>query len=51
MEKILVAPSKEAVRQFMQQRLAERRPPPDVQTIRRQLGWELQAATREAAKR
>ncbi len=46
MDKIIKTPSKESVRQFMQQRRTEQRPPPDVQTIRRQLGWELLAAAR-----
>ncbi|MBB3121641.1 hypothetical protein [Pseudoduganella violacea] len=34
-------PSKEAVRHWMQTRVEERRPPPDPQQIRRELGWEL----------
>jgi hypothetical protein len=34
-------PSKESVRQWMQTRLAERLPPPDLKQIRRELGWEL----------
>lgn len=34
-------PSKESVRQWLQTRLAERLPPPDLQQIRRELGWDL----------
>ena len=34
-------PSKESVRLWMRARLAQRRPPPDPQQIRRELGWEL----------
>lgn len=41
METLIKAPSKETVRQYMQQRQAEHSPPPDLQAIRRQLGWEL----------
>lgn len=41
MDTLIKAPSKETVRQYMQQRQAEHSPPPDLQAIRRQLGWEL----------
>jgi|GEM_PF-699491 len=34
-------PSKEAVRQWLQSQLEARRPPPDPQQIRRELGWEM----------
>jgi hypothetical protein len=34
-------PSKEAVRQWLRKKLEERRPPPDPQQIRRELGWDL----------
>lgn len=34
-------PSKEQVRQFMEQRRAEHTPPPAPGDIRRQLGWEM----------
>jgi hypothetical protein len=34
-------PSKEQVRQFMQQRLVEHKPPPSPQEIREQLGWAM----------
>jgi hypothetical protein len=34
-------PSKESVRQWLQGRIGQRRPPPDPQQIRRELGWEL----------
>ena len=34
-------PSKESVRQWLQNQIVGRRPPPDPQQIRRELGWEL----------
>jgi hypothetical protein len=34
-------PSKESVRQWLHARIEQRRPPPDPQQIRRELGWEL----------
>ena len=34
-------PSKEAVRYWLQSRQEERRPLPDPQQIRRELGWEM----------
>ena len=34
-------PSKESVRQWLRQQLELRRPPPDPQQIRRELGWDL----------
>lgn len=34
-------PTKEAVRQWLQNKLVERRPPPDPQQIRRELGWDM----------
>jgi hypothetical protein len=34
-------PSKESVRQWLAARVAQRRPPPDPQQIRRELGWDL----------
>jgi glycosyltransferase A (GT-A) superfamily protein (DUF2064 family) len=34
-------PSKQAVREWLQARLAVRSPPPDPQQIRRELGWEM----------
>jgi hypothetical protein len=34
-------PSKESIRQWLQARLVQRRPPPDPQQIRRELGWDL----------
>ncbi|WP_166872550.1 hypothetical protein [Massilia mucilaginosa] len=33
-------PSKESVRQWLRMQIAQRRPPPDPQEIRRELGWE-----------
>jgi hypothetical protein len=41
MDRSIKAPTKEAVRKYMQLRQAEHRPPPDMKQIRRQLGWEL----------
>jgi hypothetical protein len=40
-------PSKKQVRQYMEQRLADRGPPPSAKEIRRQLGWELVDVTRQ----
>jgi hypothetical protein len=34
-------PSKHQVRQFMQQRQVEHKPPPSPQEIREQLGWRM----------
>lgn len=34
-------PTKEQIRQYMQQRREAKYPPPSMQEIRRQLGWEL----------
>ncbi len=34
-------PTKEAVRNWLQSRQEERRPLPDAQQIRRELGWEM----------
>lgn len=34
-------PTKEDVRQWLQNKLVERRPPPDPQQIRRELGWDM----------
>jgi hypothetical protein len=34
-------PSKETVRQWLRAEILHRRPPPDPQQIRRELGWEL----------
>jgi hypothetical protein len=36
-------PSKEQVRQYMEQRRAANDPPPSMDEIRRQLGWQLTA--------
>ena len=37
-------PTKEQVHNYMARRLAEHTPPPSMQEIRRQLGWELSKA-------
>jgi hypothetical protein len=34
-------PTKEAVRQWMRNKIEERRPPPDPQQVRRELGWDM----------
>jgi hypothetical protein len=34
-------PSKESVRKWLRAQIDQRRPPPDPQQIRRELGWEL----------
>lgn len=39
-------PSKESVRTWLTARIAQQRPPPDPEQIRRELGWELVRATR-----
>ena len=39
-------PSKERVRQYMNQRQAEHRIPPSLNEIRRRLGWDLAATMR-----
>jgi hypothetical protein len=44
-------PSKEAVRQYMQQRQAEHKPPPPPDEIRRQLGWELKPSANNDCQR
>lgn len=38
------SPSKQQVRDYMQQRRTEHTPPPDPAEIRRQLGWSLKQA-------
>lgn len=40
-------PTNEQVRSWMQQRQADRSPPPTPEEIRRQLGWRLVEAERE----
>jgi hypothetical protein len=44
-------PSNQQVRSWMQQRQAERRPPPTPEEIRKQLGWGLVEAQREETNR
>ncbi len=34
-------PSKEAIREWLRKEIQQRRPPPDLKQIRRELGWEL----------
>ncbi|HEY0064030.1 MAG TPA: hypothetical protein VGC21_18080 [Telluria sp.] len=34
-------PSKESVRDWLRARIEQKRPPPDAQQIRRELGWDL----------
>lgn len=40
-------PTKTEVRSWMCQRQVERRPPPSLEEIRRQLGWHMVEAARE----
>lgn len=40
-------PSKEQVREYMEQRQAAHKPPPDPREIRRQLGWDLDEMQRK----
>lgn len=44
-------PSKESVRLWLRREIAQRRPPPDPQQIRRELGWDPAAVAAEIAKR
>jgi hypothetical protein len=36
-------PTKESIREWLQRRQTERQPPPSIERIRRQLGWNLAA--------
>ena len=44
-------PCKEQVREWLHHEVAERRPPPEMAEIRRQLGWELIEMEREERHR
>jgi hypothetical protein len=46
-----VKPTKEQVREYMERRQAQHRPPPSREEIRRQLGWELIEMEREERRR
>ena len=39
-------PTKEQVREWQRKRIQERTPPPELEAIRRQLGWELKGKKR-----
>lgn len=39
-------PSKEVVREWLRNELGQHRPPPDPMQLRRELGWDLIAASR-----
>jgi hypothetical protein len=41
MNKSTNVPTKEQIRSWLRNELARRRPPPDIQQIRRDLGWGL----------
>jgi len=41
-----IKPTKEQVRQYMNQRQAERKPPASIEEIRQQLGWKLLSNTK-----
>jgi len=43
-------PTKEQVREYMNQRAAEHKPPPTPEEIRRQMGWDLAQAANKAAQ-
>jgi phosphoribosylaminoimidazole-succinocarboxamide synthase len=43
-------PSKDAVRNWMQQRRAERSPPPTPERVREELGWRLVEAERKVSR-
>jgi hypothetical protein len=46
-----IKPSNQQVRSWMQQRQAERKPPPSPDEIRRELGWQMVEAERAASRR
>lgn len=46
-----VQPAKELVRKWLKAELAQRRPPPDPEQIRRELGWDLLRLGREPLPR
>ena len=46
-----VQPAKELVRKWLKAELAQRRPPPDPEQIRRELGWDMLKLCREPAGR
>ena len=46
-----VQPAKELVRKWLKAELAQRRPPPDPEQIRRELGWDMLKLCREPARR
>ncbi|WP_180977399.1 hypothetical protein [Janthinobacterium sp. ROICE36] len=46
-----VLPAKELVRKWLKAELEQRRPPPDPEQIRRELGWDLLRLGREAVPR
>jgi hypothetical protein len=44
-------PTKQQVREYMERRRVERRAPPDMKQIRRELGWELTEIERRKCER
>ena len=46
-----VQPAKELVRKWLKAELEQRRPPPDPEQIRRELGWDLLRLGREPLAR
>jgi len=44
-------PAVQAVRQWMHQRQEEKRPPPSLEEIRRELGWKMVESERENTNR
>ena len=50
-KQVAVHPDKELVRKWLKAELAQRRPPPDPEQIRRELGWDLLRLCREPVPR
>lgn len=40
-------PGKEEIREWLRREISRRRPPPDIDEIRRNLGWDIPAQERE----
>jgi hypothetical protein len=41
MDMLIKIPTKEQVRQYLDQRVADHTPPPSLEDIRKQLGWKM----------
>lgn len=44
-------PPKQAVRDYLQERAAQKTPPPSIEEVRRQLGWGLMAGNTDLPQR